>query len=82
MLTLWRLCILTCDKLPGPLHFAIFVVLIVVTVKITENYIFWSIMPCSQVSTDASEEHVATFFHTGFLLVLFFNPGDGGDMLL
>jgi hypothetical protein len=50
MLTLWGLCILTCDKLSSPFHFAIFVVLIAVTVKIIESSICWSIMPCSLLS--------------------------------
>jgi hypothetical protein len=44
------------------------------------------------VSTDVSEEHIAsmfwveillaTCFHAGFLRSLFFDPEDGGDMFL
>jgi hypothetical protein len=46
------------------------------------------------VITDVSEEHIAsifrvekiimlaTFFHAGFLLGLFVDPEDGGDMFL
>jgi hypothetical protein len=41
------------------------------------------------MSTDVSEGHIAsicvmlaTYFHAGFLLGLFFDPEDGGDMFL
>jgi hypothetical protein len=42
------------------------------------------------VSSDISEEHIAsiftallaTRFHGGLLLILFFDPEDGGDMFL
>jgi hypothetical protein len=40
------------------------------------------------MSTDVSEEHItyrallSTCFHAGFLLGLFFDPEDGGDMVL
>jgi hypothetical protein len=57
---------------------------------VIKSTIFWDI-----ASTDVSEEQIASIFrvgristgsrdryllHAGFLLGLFFDPGDGGDM--
>jgi hypothetical protein len=47
---------------------------------------FWDITPCNPLTlTEVSEEYVAllsTCLHVGFLLSLFFDPEDGGDMFL
>jgi hypothetical protein len=43
--------------------------------NIIKNTIFWDITPCCPPL-------LATCFHAGFLLGLFFDPEDGGDMFL
>jgi hypothetical protein len=55
-----------------------------------EIYIFWDVMACSLLVTDFSEEHVAPIFrvltcyilHADFLIGLFLDSEDGGDMFL
>jgi hypothetical protein len=53
---------------------------------VMKSSVFWEITPCIPLkSTDVLGEHVtglATCFHTGFMLGLFFDPEDGGDMFL
>jgi hypothetical protein len=55
------------------------------------NSIFWDITPCSPLKVNRRfgiecrlhhQALPATFFHAGFLLGLFFDLEDGGDMLL
>jgi hypothetical protein len=65
-----------------------FEVLIAVVMIIT---ILWDMTPCSQLkTTDVSEKHIAsifrsllaTYFQSGCLLGLFFDPEDGGYIFL
>jgi hypothetical protein len=46
----------------------------VFTAVVMKSTIFWNITSCSPL--------LATCFHAGFLLGLFFDPEDGGDMFL
>jgi hypothetical protein len=43
--------------------------------------IFWDITPCS-LWQQVAKALLATCFHAGFFLGLFFDPEDGGDMFL
>jgi hypothetical protein len=43
-----------------------------------KSAIFWGIMPCSPFEA----EPLATCFNAGFLLGIFFDPEDGGDIFL
>jgi hypothetical protein len=45
-----------------------------------KSSIFWDIKPCSPLKL--TRRLLAACFHTGFLLCLFFDPEDGGDMFL
>jgi hypothetical protein len=55
----------------------------VLTTVIMKSTIFWHITPSSpKKATDFSEEHIATCFHAGFLLGLFFDTENGGEMFL
>jgi hypothetical protein len=69
----------------------------VLTAVVMKNTIFWDTMPCSTLSTDVSEEHIASIFrveeqaskalpgtclHADFLLDLFFYLEDGSDTFL
>jgi hypothetical protein len=42
---------------------------------VMKSIIFWDITPCSPLKAELS-----TCFQAGFLLGLFFDPEDGGDM--
>jgi hypothetical protein len=53
----------------------------VLTAMIVKSSILCYITPCSPLTADVSEEHVACF-HVGFLLGVFFDPEDGVDVLL
>jgi hypothetical protein len=46
---------------------------------ITKSSIFWNIKPCSPLKVNRRVLD-ASFFHTGFLVGLFFGPEDGGDV--
>jgi hypothetical protein len=60
----------------------------VLTAVVTKRSIFWDITPCSPSKVNprfrgTSRANLpATYFHAGFLLGLFFDPEDGGDMFL
>jgi hypothetical protein len=65
----------------------------VLTAVVMNSTIFWDITPCSPLRVNRrfggtyglhlqSRALLATFFHAGFLLGLFFDPEDGGDMFL
>jgi hypothetical protein len=67
----------------------------VVTVVVMKDTIFWDITPCSPLKVNRSfggkyRLHLqgrkisllGTCFHASFLLGLFFDPKDGGDMFL
>jgi hypothetical protein len=45
-----------------------------------KSTIFWDMTPCSLLNVDRAQ--IATCFHAGFLLGLFFDPEDEGDMFL
>jgi hypothetical protein len=46
----------------------------VLTTVVMKRSVFWDITLCGLLP--------ATYFHAGFLLGLFFDPEDGGDMTL
>jgi hypothetical protein len=68
------------------------------TAVVMKSAIFWDIMPCSPLKANRrfggtsppssglknkpNKALLATCFHDGFLLGLFFEPEDGGDMFL
>jgi hypothetical protein len=60
----------------------------VLTAVVMKSAIFWDLTLCSplrvnwRVGGTYSLHLLATCFHTGFLLGLFFYPEDGGDMFL
>jgi hypothetical protein len=48
-----------------------------------KSTIFWDMTPCSLLKEDVSEERKhATYFNAVFLLGLFFDSEDEGDMFL
>jgi hypothetical protein len=51
---------------------------------VMKSCVFWDITPCSPLKVNRRFVGAcrATYFHAGFLLSLFFDPGDGGDMCL
>jgi hypothetical protein len=59
----------------------------VLTVVVMKSTIFWDIMPRSPLKVNwrfgaLDLALLATCFHAGFLLGLFFDPKDGSDMFL
>jgi hypothetical protein len=64
----------------------------VLTAVVMKSTIFWDITPCTQQTFrrnisppylwSKNRALLATCFHAGFLLGLFFDPEDGGDMFL
>jgi hypothetical protein len=46
---------------------------------IVKSTIFWDITPCSPLSTDVSDEHIASIFRGEKINS---DPEDGGDMFL
>jgi hypothetical protein len=58
----------------------------VLTAVVIKSYIFWDITPCSLLKINRrfgrTYALLATCFHAGFLLGLFFGREDGGDMFL
>jgi hypothetical protein len=52
-----------------------------------KSSVFWDVTPCSPLKANRRFEgkyflQLATCFQAGFLLGLFFDPEDGGDMFL
>jgi hypothetical protein len=58
-------------------NFSAFVGSVFLTTLVRKNSVFWDIIPCNPLKMA-----FATGFHTGFLIGLFFNPEDGGDIFL
>jgi hypothetical protein len=55
----------------------------VLTAVVMESYILWDITPRSPLKVNRRFGALFdTWFHIGFLLGLFFDPEDGGDMFL
>lgn len=57
--------------------FSAFVGFVVLTTLVRKNSVFWDIKPFNPLKVD-----LATGFHAEFLIYLFFNPEDGGDIVL
>jgi hypothetical protein len=47
-----------------------------------KSTIYWDITPCSPLNVNLRESSAAICFHAGFLLGLFVDAEDGGDMFL
>jgi hypothetical protein len=59
----------------------------VLTAVVMKSSIFWDITPCSPLKVNrcfrrTSRASACYLPHVGFLLGVFFNPEDGGNMLL
>jgi hypothetical protein len=54
----------------------------VLTAVVIKSYIFQNITPCSPLKGNRHRALLAICFHADFLLSLFFDPEDGGDIFL
>jgi hypothetical protein len=59
----------------------------VLTAVVMKSSLFWDITPCSPLKVNRHfrrTRRASAFYllHVGFLLSVFFNPEDGGNMLL